>query len=299
MPRDVQFLDNGEIVRNVTGLTTQQQENSIEAYKIKMKKARKLNRLIAQHCGGFFFYRYDNLLNTVNGETAVAFRFLYLCACATTEGYFIKYSNERCMTRDDFTYIFDKPLRSTRKYVDELTKCKLLYKDTEGYRLNQLYYYCNLENEDTRRKSVRTFRSCIKEMYSNSDPNEHSYMGELLKFIPYINLYNNILCWYPEESDKNKIQPLTLQEIRFILRANSNYGREIENKLESLFVKGEPVFGKFEAAEECQYVINPRLLYRGNDPFQFQGLIDQFDVAKGQYLNNRQKKIKRRKMENE
>ena len=114
---------------------------------------------------------------------------------------------------------------------------------------------------------------------------------------PYINLYNNILCWYPEESDKDKIQPLTLAEIRFILRANSNYGYEIERKLESLFIKGEPVFGKFEAAEEYQYIINPRLLYRGNDPLQFKGLIDQFDVAKGQYLNKKENKKTKKKMD--
>lgn len=289
-------IRTGEVVEDVARIVTNSQESNITAYKIKLKKARKLNKLIAQHCGGFFFYRYDNLLETIGGKTDVAFRFIYLCASATPEGYFIKYNNEKCVTKKDFTYIFDKPLRSTQRYVDELIDVKLLYKDEEGYRLNPIFYYCNLDDETAKRKSVRTFRNCIRELYVNSDPNEHSYMGEILKFVPYINLYNNILCWYPEEPDKNKIQPLTLQEIRFILRANSNYGYEIERKLESLFIKGEPVFGKFEAAEEYQYIINPRLLYRGNDPLQFKGLIDQFDVAKGQYLNKIEKKKTRKKM---
>ena len=297
MPRNFIDADTQEYIEGVTSYRTQKQENSIIAYKIKMTKAKKLNRIIAQHCGGFFFYRYDDLLDVVKGNTATAFRFLYLCACADQDGCFIKYGKEKCLTRDDFTYIFDVPLRSTRRYVDELTKCNLLYKDEKEYKLNPMYYYCSLQNDENRRRSVRTFRNCIKELYNNSDPNEHRYMGEILKFIPYINLYNNVLCWYPEESDKEKIQPLTIQEIRYILRNNSTYGYEIEKKLESLFIKGEPVFGKFEAAEEYQYIINPRLLYRGNDAKQLQSLIDQFDIAKGQYLNK--KKLSKEKISND
>lgn len=288
-------LNTNEVYDNVSKIVTISQQDKNTEYKIRMKKARKLNSLIAQHCGGFFFYRYDDLLNVVENNTAVAFRFLYLCASATDDGYFIKYNDEYCESRDDFTYIFDKPLRSSRRYVDELKEHNLLYKDDKGYRLNQMYYYCKIDEDDKKRRSVRTFRNCIKEMYKNSDPNEHSLMGELFKFVPYINIYNNVLCWYPEQPDKEKIQPLTLQEIRFIIRSNSTYGYTIENKLESLFVKGEPVFGRFESADEYHFIINPKLLYRGNDPDQFKALIDQFDIAKCQYLNKK-KKQKLKKM---
>lgn len=289
--------ETGEII-NVSRYITPEQDERISNFRRMTKKARKLHKMIAQHCGGFFFYRYQDLLSVLDGDTATGFRFVYLCACATKEGYFIKYNNELCRTQEDFTYIFDKTKDTVKKYLLKLEERNLIFKDEKGYKLNSLYYYCSLNNDDEqKRNSVRTFRNCVKELYNNSNPNEHALMGELLKFVPYINIYNNVVCWNPEESDKNEVQPLTLRDIRYVIRENSNYGRELEEKLEMIFIKGEPVFGKFEAANEHHYVINPRLLYRGNDPSQFKSLIDQFDIAKGQYLN-KQHKLRKRKTEN-
>ncbi len=288
--------DTGEIIE-VDYYRTTSQAKKITEYKKKIQRVKKLNQLIAQHCGGFFFYRYDDVLSLLEGNTAAGFRYIYLCACATKEGYFIKYNNELCKTQEEFTYIFEKTKDTVKRYINELEQYSLIYKDDQGYRLNPMYYYCSLNGDEQKKHSVRTFRNCVKELYNNSNPNEHATMGELLKFVPYINIYNNVLCWNPEESDKDDIQPLTLRDIRYIIRENSNYGRELEDKLEMLFVKGEPVFGRFEAAQEHHWIINPKLLYRGNSPKQFQALIDQFDVAKRQYLNRQERKKKRRKME--
>ena len=44
-------IRTGEVVEDVARIVTNSQENNITAYKIKLKKARKLNKLIAQHCG--------------------------------------------------------------------------------------------------------------------------------------------------------------------------------------------------------------------------------------------------------
>lgn len=286
MPDSFMNMRTKEITDNVVSLITSSQQERNTQFSQRTKKQKKLNKLIYQHCGGFFFYKYSDLLEHVKGDTAAAFRFIYLCACADKDGYFIKYHDKYCESRDDFTYIFDRPLRTTRKYVDELVGYDLLIKDMQKYKLNVDYYSCGVIDENFKRQSVRTFRNAVKELYCNSDPNQHGLIGELLKFIPYLNIYNNVLCWYPEEPSKDMIQPLTLQEIRHILRQNSNYGYVIEEKLEDIWINGEPVFGKFETVGEYHYIINPRLLYRGNDPKDLQSLIDQFDISKHQYLNN-------------
>ena len=292
MPDSFMNMRTGDVTDNVTRLVTLEEQNRNSNFSKNLKKHKQINKLIYQHCGGFFFYKYTDLLDVVEGNTAIAFRFIYLCACADKDGRFIKYGNEYCRTRDDFTYIFDKPLRSTRNYVDELCKYGLIGKTEQTYKLNPDYYSCGILDDTFKKQSVRTFRNAIKDLYNNSNPNEHSTIGELLKFIPYLNIYNNTLCWYTEESSVDKMQPLTIQEIRHILRQNSYYGYVVEEKLEELFVKGEPVFGKFEAAGEYHYIINPRLLYRGNDARDLQKVIDHFDISKYQYLNKINKKRK-------
>jgi len=292
MSKELLDLETGEILDVVSYRTKDQQDRNTK-FRQKAEQMKKLNKKIAHHCGGFFFYRYQDLLDVLDGDTATGFRFIYLCACATRDGYFIKYNNEFCRTQSDFTYIFDKTIDTVKKYIGKLESFGLIHKDDKGYRLNPLYYYCSLnDDDDQKRNSARTFRSCVKELYNNSNPNEHSLMGELFKFVPYINIHNNVLCWNPEESDENYINPLTLSEIRAVIRENSKYSFELERKLETIMIKGEPVLGKFESVNECHFVINPRLLYRGNNPSRFQSLIDQFDVAKAQYF----KKTQRRKM---
>lgn len=290
MSKKVIDYDTGEIIENVTKVITESQEKKASEYKQLQQRRKNLRELMKKHCGNFYFYRYDKLLEQLDDDTATAFRFLYLCACATSDGYFIKYKGEYCKTKDDFTYVFDRPQRTTRKYMDDLLVHNLIYKDKVGYRLNPLFYSMGGMDDDFKRRSIRTFNFAVKELYYNSDPKEHKMFGRLLKLVPYINVYNNVLCWNIEETEKDLIQPLTEDEIREIIHPKNNYSYDVMERFSKLFLKGEPVLGRFNSAEQYQYIINPRLFYRGNNVHDLQAVIDQFDIAKHQYLRKQKKK---------
>ena len=290
MPTDVIDLQTGKVTKNVIQMKTQkQQDKDIEYIKI-LKRKKELYDEIKYHCGGFFFYKYNDLTELLGGNTAAAFRFVYLCACADKEGYIIAFGKQPCQTRDDFTYIFDRPLTSTRKYVDELREYDLIIKDNKGFKINSNYFTYNIQDDDFKKNSARTFNTAIKDLYNNSSPKEHSIIGQLLRLVKYINIYNNILCWNIDKANTKYIQPLTAEEIRHILCPNSTYKYELLNKLEHIMVRGEPVLAKFESIGEMHYIINPRLFYRGNDPTDFKKIIDQFDSTKHQYLETQKLK---------
>lgn len=164
---------------------------------------------------------------------------------------------------------------------------KLVYKDTLGYRINPIYYSMGGMDDDFKRQSVRTFNQAIKELYYNSDPKEHSLMGQLIKLVPYINIYSNTICENIDCIDKKEIQPLTKTEIANILQANNTYGYTLLDKLMNIFIKGEPVIGLFTSMGQYQYRVNPRLFYRGNNPWELRDLIDLFDIAKNQFIRKK------------
>ena len=290
MSKRVIDYDTGEIIEDVSRIITETEDKKITEYKQLQQRRKHLRKLMEEHCGNFYFYRYDKLLEQLGEDTATAFRFLYLCACADKDGYFEKYANEYCKTKEDFTYIFDKGKDTVRRYVDSLLKHNLLFKDEKGYKLNPLFYSMGGMDSEFRRNTIRTFNKAVKELYYNSDPKEHRVIGKVLKLVPYINIYNNVLCWDIEETNKEKIQPLTIYEIREILHPKNNYSYDIMDKLEMLFIKGEPVLGRFESVGTEQFIINPRLFYRGNNPRDLQSIIDAFDIAKNQYLKKKQKR---------
>lgn len=286
-------LEFGNVEEDIHHLVTEKQHEAGLRYKKQLERRQKLYEKLSSHCGNFYFYRYDKLLEQLKDDTAVGFRFLYLCACADEEGYFIKYNNMYCKTREDFTYIFEKPKNTVCRYIDEMINNNLLFKDDKGYKLNPLFYSTGKLDNEFKRNSVRTFNKAVKELYNNASSKEHAYIGKLLKLAPYVNVYNNILCWDIKETDVNKVNPLTIEEIRGIVHPNNNYSYAVMDKLENLFIKGEPVIGAFNSVGQVQYIINPRLFYRGNNINDLQAIIDHFDISKSQYL----KKVKKKKME--
>lgn len=293
MNRKIVDYETGEIIENVSRVITEDEDKKIRAYKQLQQQRKSLRDLMKRHCGGFYFYRYDKLIEQLNDDTATAFRFLYLCACADSDGRIVKYNNEYCCTKEDFTYIFDRPLRTVRKYVDDLLTNKLLYKDGAEYKLNPMYYSIGMD-DSFKRNSIRTFNKAIKELYYNSDPKEHKVIGKILKLVPFINIYNNVLCWNIEETDEKLIQPLTLRDIMNIVHPGTNYSYDVVDKLQTLFIKGEPVLGNFSSVKQQQYIINPRLFYRGNNVEDLRAVIEQFDISKYQYLRKKKKKIERK-----
>ena len=282
-------METGEIMELMFWRTDQQQ-HQITEYKKQKQRKEKLYEMIRQHSGAFFFYRYDKLLEQLDDDTEVGFRFLYLCSKANPDGTITAYENRLCKTIEDFTYVFDKTISTVSKYMNTMINNKLIYKDGGVYRINPLYYYTKLDNSN-KYNSIRTFNKAIQELYNNSNPKEHKLMGQLIKLTPYINIHNNILCWNPEETNIDLIVPLSSKDIQNIFKPDSNYGYELFHKFEKVYIKGEPVMGIFRAVGEVHYVINPRVFYRGNDYKELQSLIDQFDIAKYQAAKTTRRKM--------
>lgn len=286
--------ETGEIIDDVVRVVTDTQQGKIGRYRKLQQQRKELRDIIAEQCGEFYFYRYDKLLNQLGDDTATGFRFLYLCACANQEGYCERSHEVYCNTKEDFIDIFDVPKRTAIKYIDDLLNNKLIYKDNIGYKLNPMFYSMGNLNNDFRRNTIRTFNKAIRELYYNSDPREHKTIGKILKLVPYINIYNNILCFNINETDNKLIEPLTLKDILYILN-NNNYSYTVMDKINDLWIKGEPVIGCFNSVGQKQFIVNPRLFYRGNNAHDLQAIIDQFDISKYSYIRKNKKKAMKKR----
>ena len=120
---------------------------------------------------------------------------------------------------------------------------------------------------------IKIFSHAVKYMYENTDVRAHKYLAYLYRFIPYINLKYNVLCFNPLETNKHRIKLLSASELCEIVgleRNKKNEERLIDSLLKLSFFDREgkkwsaiTVIKRMEDDVLCQYItINP-LFYAG------------------------------------
>lgn len=68
----------------------------------------------------------------------------------------------------------------------------------------------NPENQETGYQQV--FIKSLRELYVQTEPKKHRYLGYLFMILGQINWEYNILCWNPSETDRAKIETMDLDD---------------------------------------------------------------------------------------
>ena len=260
------------------------QVNKAEGF-AKKKKKDEFSQYINSNFGSFYFNNYMKLLKKLNNNTALLFRFLYLCTYADYDGY-LKYGNysysvhHGYMTEKDFEDVFKMSKAMITKLKKELYDNNLIIKSKTDDRLivNGSFYTRGELCLGDMLESSRVFDDGIKELYEKSNPREHKKIGVLIPLLPYLNKYHNILCNKPLEKELKYIEPLTLREICKIVDYDSSNEDKLKKQLESITVKDNPMVAFISHAKGRFFVVNPSLFYKGNCLDDLTGVINLFKV---------------------
>lgn len=266
------------------------QDNKSQGYKIRKSKD-ALNKLVDEELGGFYFSRYVELLEQTKTDkgkfdTALAFRFLYLCTYLGFDGLLMYggYRNNKhhdYMTEKDLQEVMQLDRKQVRQTKEKLISLGLITITEQGH-IEVSPRYCNkgsLTKKDKEgRNTVRVFEDGIQSLYKATLPKEHKRVGLLVPLLPYLNIQHNILCHNIEEQQASRIEPLTIQDICNIVGYNVVNARRLEKELIGVTVGQEPCFMVSIHSYAVIYTINPRLFYRGSDVKALQSVIDMFKI---------------------
>lgn len=258
----------------------------------KKKKKDNFCRYIDENFGSFYFNNYMKLLKKLNNDTALLFRFLYLCTYADYDGY-LKYGNFKngihhgYMTEKDFKEVFKMSKAMIVKLKGELFDNNLIIKSKIDDRLivNGSYYTRGQLCLSDMLESSRVFDVGIKELYEKSNPREHKRIGIVIPLLPYLNKYHNILCKKPLEKELKYIEPLTLKEICELSDYDYSNENRLRKQLENITINGIPMVAFISHAKGKFFVVNPALFYKGDCLNDLTGVINLFRIE-----NNSNKK---------
>lgn len=262
-PDALEFIAQDYIYQE--GLNNTKQEEIKKDKAIYFKNKNDFIQKITGLYGKFYFSFYTNLPDIAK---QYLFRFIYLST-------FLKYNDDRLMIKEEkerYKLIYEYELQdilklSTREYQytkKALIENKLIrIEDDKTIHINN-ELSINGDIGNTKKDYIRIFNSAIQNIYKNSVAKDHKKLFILIELLPYINYNLNVLCFNPEETQPELIDPLTLDDIANILDMYKNNKSKLKTLLLNIFVDGKKAMMINKDYKQEFFMVNPCIYYKGN-----------------------------------
>lgn len=274
--RDGVWKDREEIIKE------QELREKRRRYFAHMKTKDELYIQFDMVFGSFYFVNYIKLLPLIDDDTALAFRYLYLCTYADKDGQL--FYKGKPVLHKDFRRILELNRNLTCETTDQLENLGLIYEINDHYYVNLAHYIRNQKlPNDFKGSSSRMIDNGIQELYKQSTPRKHAMLGKIVPLLEYINKYNNILCTKETvlEHDHKKIQPLTGVEICKICGRSPQNSDVFIKELRSFVIDRLPfvrrIVDNTEYKLDC-YIVNPYVVYMGSRNDHLEWTFKLFDL---------------------
>jgi hypothetical protein len=289
MPKIIYAVDEfGEKHEGGVYVTPEEQEKHRQLsekrrqYFRQMQQQNTLQVNFTEVLGEFYFVNYKKLLALTNDNTALAFRYLYLCTFADNNGK-LEYKGKEVIHKN-FKRILNLNPKTASNDVAELERYKLIYKVNDVYYIN-LEYYIRKQKlpDDFKGQSARMIDHGVRELYEQSTPRNHAMLGKIVPLLEYVNKYNNIICTKDTvmEFDHKKIVPLSGYEICRVCNRSVENSDYFLKELKSFVIDRLPfvrrVVDETKYHLDC-YIVNPYVVYMGSRNDHLEWTFKLFDL---------------------
>lgn len=168
---------------------------------------------------------------------------------------------------------FMKCMKENKIIIEELDKHKGGY-----YINNEIFFRGALLDKDivsfAKRNTfiTRLYIDGIRRLYSNATVRSHKTLSYLFRLIPFINREYNVVCFNPLETDKRKIQPMSLSQMAECLGYDKSQAVRLYKTLKEItFIVDDQsvramryVTSEIGNYDKYSVFINPKLYYAGD-----------------------------------
>lgn len=276
------FLKNGEEVI----LSTKKILN--ENQKEYLRKSKGISEF-SKSLGGYVhvFYVKDKLLyNELKLSSANISRFLYL---ATYISYNFKDKNLLVkkekgqlipMNRNDMKNLMKLGKSAFYDFMNEVIDKDLIIEKENKFYIN--YKYVSKGKIDSEDNYIRLYIDTTRYLYENCTSRQHKQLGYVLKLLPYVDFQTNHITINNKKAEIKDIMSLLGLSIDGVNATSKfkkmllNFKLKYENKEYYLF--GSHTY-EYANKQEIYFVINPLVLFGGNDVDSFEDVFMQLRIS--------------------
>ena len=254
----------------------------------KDRLSREFKEKQSEYLGNFIFYIFKNIENFKDILTdADLVKFIF---CGT----YIKH-NGALMLDNNTTYIDKKRLNELlqvsntifNRFYKKLIKNKLILEENNKIYINLNIFWRGKKTEYKKITKIklkdftRIYIKTARELYLNYKNKNHKKLAMIYKLIPFLNWKYNILCSNPNEENKNNIDALTIEDIMDELNYSKSNITRFKHDFYSLKYNDYQIFKTLQSDENYKnsiILVNPLVIYGGNDINNLQYLINLFNI---------------------
>lgn len=252
-----------------------------------------------KHCdslGGYIHMIYcknEILFNNVDIDKANISRIIYLAT-------YIDYNNRKegllCVRsqHNKLEHMDKKTMQSVlklgdtafKKFIKDMKDNNLIYEVDKRFYINTEYFNKgNIEDMENNKSYCRLFIEPIRSLYEGCKVTKHKVLASIYQLIPYIHYANNIICHNPFVLESEAI-PMNLKDIGSTLGIEDNKGninklvkelKDFRVNIEGVDIK---VFNYVRLDDMDFYVVNPYVIYSGNNIKQLREVADMYFFRK-------------------
>lgn len=280
-------LDTGEIVGNT--LKANNEEVVIDTKKVLTDKQKwfinnqsEFKKYVSKQ-GGFIqmLFTQKEKLDLGNSDKATLSRLVYLST-------FIDYNNRQenllvkrtrykklePMNRKDIQKTLGLGDTAFKGFLKDTKDNGLLYEAEGKFYISDQFFTKgknDISNSNYNDCYTRLFIKNIRDLYEGCKPREHKVLSNIFLLLPFIHVNTNIITMDSDSVFDDDVNPMSIVGIGELLEIEDNKGnlKKLVHDLEKFRVTIEGNEYKMFAwvrMSDCNYfVINPRVVYRGND----------------------------------
>lgn len=257
-------IKTGEIIENVKTIITHKQSEYLD------KKSRMSvdNKEFVNEYGNFIFKTQSKSVTKLEDKISNSdmARLIYIATYLDYNN-ILKTDDGQVITKSILKIIVSVDDKIFYKWYNDLVKRKVIIEDENFIKINK--QYC-LKGEISKNKEYnRIFINSIRHIYENNSNKNMATLGHILRILPFVNCYNNILSWNPKEYNPEKVNPITIGELLIQLDEYNGSIKKFKNTISKYRMdNGEPVIifcnDEYDSSKEI-IMFNPRLTYSGKN----------------------------------
>lgn len=265
-------IQTGEIVDDCIVISRREKEKNkqrFDNYKARLCR----NKLQNIECGTFVWllFNYGTKLFPELDNVTIT-RLIFISTYLGYDDGILKFCNGIKIDKSKMQKLLNIGDTAFKQFWKSMIDNNIFIVETNKIMINDSYFKRGKMNADTiiDANIIRLFIEGIRQLYTKANVSSQKQLAYLFRIIPYINTQFNIVCSNPEETDIDKVQPLTMAELCELLGYDKNNARKLKAYFKSC------TFGEANLravryvvddsdVETWQMFINPRVYYAGDD----------------------------------
>lgn len=266
-------------------------------YLIKKNKCDSIQSLDKSYFK-FFISHFEQITDL---DAATLARLMYISTYVSYDDNYLKYQNGIKIKKKDILNLIGLSEKTSRVFYNTVVQKGYLIEMEDGIVVNKKIihkgYDENRPLDDTERYN-KIYIKAMQKLYQSVRVTQHKFLGYIFQMLPYLNIYNNILCYNPFEQNIDLIQPINMidlcQRIGLSFEHVTQFRRNVEKVIFNFNGKEQHFMCYVLPAEadnknQGMIMINPNVLY-SRSIIERESMIDAFFSHE---LSNRIKEARR------